>query len=135
MEEEEGIIGDEDVSSLLTNKPEFSLCFAPSNASKKVIKNVEVGFAIKKNRKPHIKEVEKVYEVEASSASSSTKPTIIKLKGDGLKLAGSGDGIGLYVREVGEREWIKIKDENILHNTPKDVMFPPMAVRSWSGSA
>jgi len=111
------------VAYLLTKKPEFSLCFALSNATKKAIKNVNVGFAIKKNRKPHIREVEKIEVSEAFGADSSKEPTIIKVRGDGLKVAGEGDGVGLYVREVGKDEWIKIKDENILHNTPKDVMF------------
>ena len=123
LEEKDGLIGDEDVSSFLSKKPEFSLCFTPSNIAKKTMKKIDVGFAIKKNRKPHIREVEKLEVSEAFGADSSKEPTIIKVRGDGLKVAGEGDGVGLYVREVGEKGWLKIKSENILHNTPKDIMF------------
>ena len=116
LESKDRILGDEDVSAFLLKKPSFSLCFTPSNIAKKTIKDVDVGFAIKKNKEPYIKEIE---SIEAPGTSSS----IVRIKGDGLKVVGNDDNVGLYIRKEGDDEWVKIKDNNILHNTPKDIMF------------
>ncbi|MGP1440009.1 MAG: DUF4469 domain-containing protein [Treponema sp.] len=93
---------------------EFRLQFIPSKAVRQHIKNhVEPSFITTKVRKPVIKTVEKVY------SGGEGIPSIIKLKGEDLKLVGEGGSIHLKTND----EVIQIPRSSIIHNEPKTLMF------------
>ena len=106
---------EKDLSVIAKESVEFSVQFSPSRVVKKHIKeHVEPSFITTRVQKPRIKSVEKVY-----SGDGKGVPTIIKVKGEDLKLV--GDGIGLYIKT--NEKVIKIAKEAIIQNEPKTLMF------------
>ncbi|MGP1414604.1 MAG: DUF4469 domain-containing protein [Treponema sp.] len=94
---------------------EFRLQFTPSKEVRKHIKNhVEASSVTLKVRQPVIKSVEKVY-----GGGSEKTPSIIKIKGEDLKLVGKK--IGLYIKT--KTSLFPIPKEAILENKPKTLMF------------
>ncbi|MGP1440977.1 MAG: DUF4469 domain-containing protein, partial [Treponema sp.] len=94
---------------------EFRLQFTPSKELRKHIKNhVEASSVTLKVRQPVIKSVEKVY-----GGGSEKTPSIIKIKGEDLKLVGKK--IGLYIKT--KTSLFPIPKEAILENKPKTLMF------------
>ena len=99
---------------------EFRLQFTPSKEVRKHIKNhVEASSVTLKVRQPVIKSVEKVYGGGNEKTPSIITPTIIKIKGEDLKLVGKK--IGLYIKT--KTCLFPIPKEAILENKPKTLMF------------
>ena len=108
---------DFDISEAILTQPKFSLKFEVSIACKKACANVKMALALKKRRSPVIEKIERVF-----SAPSKSPISILKVKGDNLKIVGENEKIGVYIKEEnGER--IKIDSENIIQNTPKMLLI------------
>ena len=104
---------EKDLSVIAKENVEFAVQFNPSRIVKKHIKeNVEPSFITLKMRKPIIKSIEKVYSGEGI-------PTVIKIKGDDIKLV--GEGMSLYIKN-GEKV-IQIPKEGIIQNEPKTLLI------------
>ena len=104
---------EKDLSVIAKENIEFAVQFNPSRIVKKHIKeNVEPSFITLKMRKPIIKSIEKVYSGEGI-------PTVIKIKGDDIKLV--GEGMSLYIKN-GEKV-IQIPKEGIIQNEPKTLLI------------
>ena len=104
-----------DLTSIAKKDVEFSLQFSPSRQVKKhIAKYVEPAFITAKMQKPKIESVEKV----CSGAGLKTA-SVIKIKGDGLKLV--GEGATLYIK-TGDG-LIKISKDAVLQNEPKTLMI------------
>ena len=93
---------------------EFTVQFSPSLPVKKHIKeHVEPSFITTKMQKPKIKSIERVYSGDENT------PSVIKIKGEDLKLV--GEGMGLYLK-MGNKV-IKVPKEAIIQNEPKTLMI------------
>ena len=113
--EDEGEINenaDFDISEAVSKAPTFSLKFEPSASCKKAYKQVKMAFALKKRHAPLIEKVE-----NATPASTSDMLSIIKVKGENLKIVGEKEEIGVYIQEENCQK-IKVDKENIIQNTP-----------------
>ena len=112
IEEFEGSY-EKDLTVIAKEDIEFTVQFNPSRIVKKHIKeNVEPSFITLKMRKPIIKSIEKVYSGEGI-------PTIIKIKGDDIKLV--GEGMSLYIKN-GDKV-IQIPKDGIIQNEPKTLLI------------
>ena len=100
-----------DVTQALKETVSFEMKFESSKLLKNALKHVKMGVAIKRQKEVVIKEV------------TSIKDDVIKLEGNNLKVVGEKDEAGIYLKEVKSRKVIKICGENIIKNTPKEVMF------------
>ena len=105
---------EKELSQIAKKSVEFAVQFSPSRQVKKhIAKYVEPAFITAKMQKPKIESVEKV----CSGAGGKTA-SVIKIKGDGLKLV--GEGATLYIK-TGDG-LIKISKEAVLQNEPKTLM-------------
>ena len=105
---------EKELTQIAKKSVEFSLQFSPSRQVKKhIAKYVEPAFITAKMQKPKIESVEKV----CSGAGGKTA-SVIKIKGDGLKLV--GEGATLYIK-TGDG-LIKISKDAVLQNEPKTLM-------------
>ena len=105
---------DFDISEAIIKEPKFKLKFEPSTSCKKAYSNVKMALALKKRRAPVIEKVENVFSENDEEATFS----IIRVKGENLKIAGEKDEVGVYIKEE-NGEKIKIAKSNIIENTPK----------------
>lgn len=105
---------EKELNQIAKKNVEFTVQFSPSRQVKKhIAEHVSPSFVVAKVRKPKIKSVEKVYSSGGDEATS-----IIKIKGDDLKVV--GEGASLVIRT--EKASYKISKENIIHNEPKMLM-------------
>ena len=105
---------EKELTQIAKKSVEFAVQFSPSRQVKKhIAKYVEPAFITAKMQKPKIESVEKV----CSGAGGKTA-SVIKIKGDGLKLV--GEGATLYIK-TGDG-LIKISKEAVLQNEPKTLM-------------
>ena len=100
-----------DVTQALKEPVSFEMKFESSKLLKNALKHVKMGIAIKRQKEVVIKE------------ATSIKDDVIKLEGNNLKVVGERDEAGIYLKEVKSGKVIKICGENIIKNTPKEVMF------------
>ena len=100
-----------DVTQALKETVSFEMKFESSKLLKNALKHVKMGIAIKRQKEVVIKE------------ATSIKDDVIKLEGNNLKVVGERDEVGIYLKEVKSGKVIKICGENIIKNTPKEVMF------------
>ena len=100
-----------DVTQALKETVSFEMKFESSKLLKNALKHVKMGVAIKRQKEVVIKE------------AVSIKDDVIKLEGNNLKVVGERDEAGIYLKEVKSGKVIKICGENIIKNTPKEVMF------------
>lgn len=100
-----------DVTQALKETVSFEMKFESSKLLKNALKHVKMGIAIKRQKEVVIKE------------ATSIKDDVIKLEGNNLKVVGERDEAGIYLKEVKSGKVIKICGENIIKNTPKEVMF------------
>ena len=106
---------EKELSQIAKKKVEFTVQFSASRVVKKHIKeHVEPSLITAKMRNPKIKSIEKVYAGEGKKT-----PSIIKIKGEDLKLV--GEGMGLYIKT--QDEILEIPKEAIILNEPKTLMF------------
>ena len=104
-----------DLTSIAKKDVEFSLQFSPSRQVKKHIKNyVKPARIMTKMQKPKIESVEKV-----CSSEEEGSPSVIKIKGDDLKLV--GEGMELYIKTG--NKIIQVPKEAVLQNEPKTLMI------------
>ena len=104
-----------DLTSIAKKDVEFSLQFSPSRQVKKHIKNyVKPARIMTKIQKPKIESVEKV-----CSSGEEGSPSVIKIKGDDLKLV--GEGMELYIKTG--NKIIQVPKEAVLQNEPKTLMI------------
>ena len=104
-----------DLTSIAKKDVEFSLQFSPSRQVKKHIKNyVKPARIMTKMQKPKIESVEKV-----CSSGEEGSPSVIKIKGDDLKLV--GEGMELYIKTG--NKIIQVPKEAVLQNEPKTLMI------------
>ena len=104
-----------DLTSIAKKDVEFSLQFSPSRQVKKHIKNyVQPARIMAKMQKPKIESVEKV-----CSSGEEGSPSVIKIKGDDLKLV--GEGMELYIKTG--NKIIQVPKEAVLQNEPKTLMI------------
>lgn len=105
---------EKELTQIAKKSVEFAIQFSPSRQVKKHIKeHVEPSFITAKMQKPKIESVEKV----CSGAGGKTA-SVIKIKGDGLKIV--GEGATLYIK-TGDG-LIKISKDAVLQNEPKTLM-------------
>ena len=109
--------GDFNVSKAVLRQPKFKIKFAPSVICKKRFEDVKMAIAIKKRRSPVIKEIEDITPKNLISSIS-----IIKVKGDALKVLGEKPQVGIYM-EKENGEMVKIEKDNIIENTPKKLVI------------
>ena len=100
-----------DVTQALKEPVSFEMKFESSKLLKNALKHVKMGVAIKRQKEVVIKE------------AVSIKDDVIKLEGNNLKVVGERDEAGIYLKEVKSGKVIKVCGENIIKNTPKEVMF------------
>ena len=106
---------EKELAQIAKKKVEFTVQFSPSRVVKKHIKeHVEPSLITTKVRHPKIKSIEKVYAGEGKKT-----PSIIKIKGEDLKLV--GEGMGLYIKI--QDKILEIPKEAIILNEPKTLMF------------
>ena len=104
-----------DLTSIAKKDVEFSLQFSPSRQVKKhIAEHVEPAFITAKMQKPKIESVEKV-----CSSGEEGSPSVIKIKGDDLKLV--GEGMELYIKTG--NKIIQVPKEAVLQNEPKTLMI------------
>ncbi|MGP1415975.1 MAG: DUF4469 domain-containing protein [Treponema sp.] len=107
-------ISERELSVIAKKNVEFTVQFSPSRVVKKHIKeHVEPSFITMKMQKPRIESIEKIY------SGGENAPSVIKIKGEDLKLV--GEGMGLYLKMGGNV--IHIPKEAIIQNEPKTLMF------------
>ena len=105
---------EKELTQIAKKSVEFAVQFSPSRQVKKhIAKYVEPAFITAKMQKPKIESVEKV----CSGAGGKTA-SVIKIKGDGLKIV--GEGATLYIK-TGDG-LIKISKDAVLQNEPKTLM-------------
>ena len=110
-EEIEGSYNKE-ITQIAKESIKFNVQFSPSRIIKEHVKKcVEPSIIIAKIEKPKIKKVEKVY--------SSGKTSVIKIRGENLKLVGKETGLFIKV----EDRIIKIQKEAVIRNEPKTLVF------------
>jgi len=83
-----------DISDKVDKNVNFAFKFSPSQAVKKSLKNVKMNLAIKKHRAPKIEKIENVLP-----PTSKKSPAILKIRGDGLKVIGERNEVGIYIEE------------------------------------
>ena len=130
-----------DVSPIIKSKPTFTLKFEQSPLVKKALENMEVNVSIKKKIAPTITSITNI--VPASASSHAELPTILRIKGEDLKVVkniecGKENNIndaeeydveqcnakvGVYIEESGSGCMHKVPEENILKNTPKELLI------------
>ena len=86
--------GDYDISDAVESEVQFSLKFSPSKLAKKGLQHVKMNLAIKKKRSPVVEKIEILHP-----QSASLSPAFIKIEGDGLKVAGDDEKVGIYIEE------------------------------------
>ena len=86
--------GDYDISDAIESEVQFSLKFSPSKLAKKGLQHVKMNLAIKKKRSPVVEKIEVLHP-----QSASLSPAFIKIEGDGLKVAGDDEKVGIYIEE------------------------------------
>ena len=86
--------GDYDISDAIASEVQFSLKFSPSKLAKKGLQHVKMNLAIKKKRSPVVEKIEVLHP-----QSASLSPAFIKIEGDGLKVAGDDEKVGIYIEE------------------------------------
>ena len=105
---------EKELTQIAKKSVEFAVQFSPSRQVKKhIAKYVEPAFITAKMQKPKIESVEKV----CSGAGLKTA-SVIKIKGDGLKIV--GEGATLYIKT--SNGLIKVPKEAVLQNEPKTLM-------------
>ena len=105
---------EKELTQIAKKSVEFAVQFSPSRQVKKhIAKYVEPAFITAKMQKPKIESVEKV----CSGAGGKTA-SVIKIKGDGLKLV--GERAMLYIKTG--NGLIKISKDAVLQNEPKTLM-------------
>lgn len=105
---------EKELSEISKKSVEFAIQFSPSRQVKKHIKeHVEPSFITAKMQKPKIESIEKV-----CVGTSKNAPSVIKIKGDGLKVVGKGASLCIKTRDG----LIKISKEAVLQNEPKTLM-------------
>ena len=102
---------EKELNQIAKKNVKFTVQFTPSKEVRKHIQeHVSPSFIVAKVKKPKIESVEKVYSGEGKDATS-----IIKIKGDGLKIV--GDRASLVIKT--EKASYKISKADIIHNEPK----------------
>ena len=102
---------EKELTQIAKKSVEFAVQFSPSRQVKKhIAKYVEPAFITAKMQKPKIESVEKVYSVAGGKTAS-----VIKIKGDGLKLV--GEGMELYIKTG--NKIIQVPKDAVLQNEPK----------------
>ena len=102
---------EKELNQISKKNVKFTVQFTPSKEVRKhIAEHVSPSFLVAKVRKPKIESVEKVYSGEGKDATS-----IIKIKGDGLKIV--GDRASLVIKT--EKASYKISKADIIHNEPK----------------
>ena len=86
--------GDYDISDAVESEVQFNLKFIPSKLAKKGLQHVKMNLAIKKKRSPVVEKIEMLHP-----QSASLSPAFIKIEGDGLKVAGDDEKVGIYIEE------------------------------------
>ena len=132
-----------DVSSIIKTKPKFTLKFEQSQKVKKALENMEVNVAIKKKRAPTIAQITNIVK---NNKANAQLPTILKIKGEDLKVMqmhkedepsslqksgttevganeASANGVGIYIEESGSGKMKKLVCENIIKNTPSELVI------------
>ena len=106
---------EKELNQIAKKNVKFTVQFTPSKEVRKhIAEHVSPSFVVAKVRKPKIESVEKVYSGEGKDATS-----IIKIKGEGLKIV--GDGASLVIKT--EKASYKISKADIIHNEPKMLMI------------
>ena len=105
--------GDFNVSKAVLRQPKFKIKFAPSVICKKRFEDVKMAIAIKKRRAPLIKTL-----VCVTPESLSSTISMIKIKGENLKVLGDKKEVGIYIKEENERSF-KVEKDAIIQNEPK----------------
>ena len=105
--------GDFNVSKAVLRQPKFKIKFAPSVICKKRFEDVKMAIAIKKRRAPLIKTL-----VCVTPESLSSTISMIKIKGENLKVLGDKKEVGIYIREENGRSF-KVEKDAIIQNEPK----------------
>ena len=105
---------EKELTQIAKKSVEFALQFSPSRQVKKhIAKYVEPAFITAKMQKPKIESVEKV-----CSSGEEGSPSVIKIKGDDLKLV--GEGMELYIKTG--NKIIQVPKDAVLQNEPKTLM-------------
>lgn len=113
-EAKEEEIREKEITGIAKKSISFTLQFSPSRVVKKHVKEHVEPYIITANlRKPKIESIEKV-----SGAYYNEATSIIKIRGEGIKLV--GDGAQLYIKA--KDKIIKIEKEAVLQNEPKTLM-------------
>ena len=107
-----------DISESVDKNVEFAVKFSPSKIVKKSLKNVKMGFALLKRKAPLIKKIENALPENDSSA-----PSILKIKGNNLKVQGDDKRVGIYIEEKSSKELIKVSPSAIMQNEDKTLLF------------
>ena len=106
---------EKELNQIAKKNVKFTVQFTSSKEVRKHIQeHVSPSFIVAKVRKPKIESVEKVYSDEGKDATS-----IIKIKGDGLKIV--GEGASLVIRT--EKASYKISKADIIYNEPKTLII------------
>ena len=106
---------EKELNQISKKNVKFTVQFTSSKEVRKHIQeHVSPSFLVAKVRKPKIESVEKVYSGEGKDATS-----IIKIKGEGLKVV--GDGASLVIKT--EKASYKISKADIIHNEPKTLII------------
>ena len=106
---------EKELNSIAKKSVEFKVQFIPSKSVREHIKKtVEPSKISVKVQKPKIKSIEKVYEEDGNGI-----PTIIKIKGDDLKIVGESASLCIKTHD----EFIQIPKEAIIQNEPKTLIF------------
>ena len=106
---------EKELNQIAKKNVKFTVQFTPSKEVRKhIAEHVSPSFIVAKVKKPKIESVEKVYSGEGKDATS-----IIKIKGEGLKVV--GDGASLVIKT--EKASYKISKADIIHNEPKTLII------------
>ena len=105
---------EKELTQIAKKSVEFAVQFSPSSQVKKhIAKYVEPAFITAKMQKPKIESVEKVCSMAGGKTAS-----VIKIKGDGLKIV--GEGMELYIKTG--NKIIQVPKAAVLQNEPKTLM-------------
>ena len=129
-----------DVSPIIKSKPRFTLQFEQSSLVKKTLENMEMNVAIKKKKAPTIFSITNIVQEDKQKIGNEL-PTILQIKGEDLKIAKNTEcrkdsnvneaeqcdaemdaKVGIYMEESGSGKMRKLPEENILKNTPKELI-------------
>ena len=109
--------GDYDISESIGKNLQFKVKFTPSKALKKDLENVKMNLAIKKKRAPSIQKI--TFPIPQSLYHS---PSFIEISGEGLKVAGDEERVGIYIENY-LGNMVKISKTSILRNEPKKLLI------------